>query len=54
MRVTPLQRTLGARINPFYASHQLFRLAALFPSRYPSEFQISVETSHFNSPDCVK
>ena len=30
------------RINPFYASHQLFRLAASQPSRYSSVFQESM------------
>ena len=41
--------TCFPEINPFYATHQLFRLAAFSPPRYSSLFQ-SVETSHFNFP----
>ena len=40
-------------INPFYAPHQLFRLDDPPPTRYPSEFQACVETSHFNFPAFV-
>ena len=27
-------------INPFYATHQHFRLADVFPTRYASDFQV--------------
>jgi hypothetical protein len=39
-----------SRINLFYATHQLFRLAGARRSRYSSVFLTSsVETSRFNS-----
>jgi len=41
---------VSPEINRFYALDQLFRLAGSFCSRYPSQFQILVETSHFNFP----